>query len=158
MYPESWYEPVNHKLHTYLTQFYDHFENMLKLRAINTDEPGWDMIQNPIQMLDENDWDNDLPTLIYHSHGAHCSSQRVHHLRLMIEAFGEAHGKNLFAACIPVEDLYAHIDKTPNTNPIFNEAFTSIYTSTTFQAKQYCDAIKKHPVFGKSDFNIIGIS
>ena len=72
MYPESMYEPINHKLRTYYPDFYDHFEIMLQLRAINTDEPGWNLDMNPIEMLDEDDWDNELPTLIYHSHGAHC--------------------------------------------------------------------------------------
>jgi hypothetical protein len=76
----------------------------------------------------------------------------------MIEKFGAEHGKELYASCIAVEDLYSEIHRTPNTVPIFNEVFTSIYTNANFQAKQYCDAIKKHSVFGKSHFNIIGIS
>jgi len=52
----------------------------------------------------------------------------------MIEEFGAVHGKELYASCIPVEDLYSEILRTPNTVPMYNEAFTSIYTNARFQA------------------------
>jgi len=61
-------------------------------------------------MLDNEDWDNELPTLIYHSHGAHCSSSRVHHLELMIKNYGEKHGKTLNSYCIPIGDLAEETD------------------------------------------------
>jgi thioesterase domain-containing protein len=57
-----------------------------------------------------------------------------------------------------VSDLDVKTNPTPKTWDIYAEVFTSIYTNANFQAKQYCDKIKNHPVFGKGDFNIIGIS
>lgn len=53
----------------------------------------------------------------------------------MIEKFGAEHGKELYASCIPVEDLHTHIHRTPNTTPIYNEVFASIYTNARYQAK-----------------------
>jgi len=45
---------------------------MLHLGDMGTDEPEWNMIEEPITFLDKDDWDNELPTLIYQSYGVHC--------------------------------------------------------------------------------------
>jgi len=76
----------------------------------------------------------------------------------MISKWGEHQGKELYSECIAVSDLAAETNPTPKTWDVYNEVFTSIYTNANFQAKQYCDKIKAHPVFGKGNFNIIGIS
>lgn len=38
------------------------------------------------------------------------------------------------------------------------EKASSKFDSMNDQAKSYCEMVKKHPVFGKSDFNIIAMS
>ena len=39
-----------------------------------------------------------------------------------------------------------------------NGKFASVYYSMKTQVRLFCDKIKEHPVFGKSDINIIGYS
>ena len=56
---------------------------------------------------------------------------------------GTNSGKTLVAECI-VEGS--------------SEAWTSVWSSMWTQATDYCEKIKAHPVFGQSDFNIIGLS
>lgn len=45
------------------------------------------------------------------------------------------------------------IDPYPN-NPNFN----SIFVSANHQVEDYCNLLKNHPIFGKSDINIVGMS
>jgi hypothetical protein len=158
MHPGSFFQDINHYLHDSYPLMYEHTDSMLQLGTCLKGEGQWSEQNNPIELLDEDDWDNELPTLIYHSHGAHCNSARVEHLEMMIRKYGEHHGKELYSECIAVSDLDVKTNPTPKTWDIYAEVFTSIYTNANFQAKQYCDKIKNHPVFGKGDFNIIGIS
>jgi len=38
------------------------------------------------------------------------------------------------------------------------EKYYSVFTNSLKQGEEYCAKIQQHPVFGKSDFNLIGIS
>jgi len=63
-----------------------------------------------------------------------------------IKDTGTNSGKTLVAECI-VED-----------GRVTSEEWTSVWSSMWTQASDYCEKVKAHPVFGKSDFNIIGLS
>lgn len=50
----------------------------------------------------------------------------------MIETYGLAQGKDLYAECVVVKDPSVGKQK---------EVFTSIYTNANYQAEQYCKTI-----------------
>ena len=77
MHPESVFQPINHYLHENFAPMYEHTDSMLRLGTCQSGGDFWDEVGNPAEYLAEDDWDNELPTLIYHSHGAHCNSARV---------------------------------------------------------------------------------
>ena len=76
----------------------------------------------------------------------------------MISTWGGLHGKSLYTECIAVGDPDEETNPTPNTDRHASEVFTSEFTNAKFQTAQYCKKVQNHPVFSKSDFNIIGIS
>ena len=94
------------------------------------------------------EWDNTLPTLIYHGCNDHCRVGYIVNLREVIRQVGQSEGVDLYTDCIQV----------PHNVPGGNEKIASVYTSMVDQAATYCEAVKAHPVFGQSDFNIIGFS
>jgi hypothetical protein len=90
------------------------------------------------------DWDNTLPTLIYHGIGDDCGDGQIKNLIRVISQVGEANGKTLHAECIVIGAR--------------QQNFYSIFESMNSQTAEACKTVQEHPIFGKSDFNLIGIS
>lgn len=51
-------------------------------------------------------------------------------------------GTNAFTQCVEIGNGFS----------------TSVISSLNEQTKEACETIKKHPIFGKSEFNILGLS
>ena len=90
------------------------------------------------------DWDNTLPTLFYHGIGDHCADHQITNFIEVIGQVGEANGKTLHAECIVIGGS--------------QERFNSIFESMASQTAEACKTVQEHPIFGKSDFNLVGIS
>ena len=90
------------------------------------------------------EWDNTLPTLIYHGINDNCDDGQINNLIGVIGRVGEANGKTLHAECMVIGGT--------------QQNFNSIFESMTAQTAEACKTVQEHPIFGKSDFNLIGIS
>ena len=92
------------------------------------------------------EWDNTLPVLLYHGISMSCEDDVMLNLKKVITQVGQDAGKDLHVECI-IEGVKG-----------FGERFTSIFGSMTKQGDDYCKWIKDHPVYGKSDFHLVGLS
>ena len=89
-------------------------------------------------------WDNELPTLIFHGVDDACDAGFINETKeLIAESAAKSGKKNIVVECIVEGKI---------------EAFTSIFTSMKKQTDDYCKKVKAHPIFSKTDFNIIGFS
>ena len=93
-----------------------------------------------------NEWENELPVLVYHGITMDCDQYLITHLQKLIKMASEKDGKSIHVECLRVGTK----DQ--------GEIYSSIFGSLRWQADSYCDLVKEHPVFGKSDFNIIALS
>lgn len=68
------------------------------------------------------------------------------HLDLLVKKVGDQSGKQIYTECLRVGTK----DK--------GEIYDSVFSSMEYQTESYCELVQQHPVFGKSDFNIIALS
>jgi len=90
------------------------------------------------------EWDNTLPTLIYHGINDNCDDGQINNFIKVIGQVGEANGKQLHAECMVIGGT--------------QQNFESIFESMAGQTAEACKTVQEHPIFGKSDFNLVGIS
>ena len=89
-------------------------------------------------------FENELPVLILHGIGDQCETQKIWMLTQSIQALAQYQNKVLYAECLEIGSIFAFE--------------VSIFANMQTQSKMYCELVQNHPVFGKSDFNIIGLS
>ena len=89
------------------------------------------------------EWDNELPTLIFHGVDDACDAGFIDETKMLIAESAAHSGKKIVVECIVEGKM---------------EAFSSIFTSMKKQTDDYCKKVKAHPIFSKTDFNIIGFS
>jgi len=85
-----------------------------------------------------------LPTLIYHGINDNCDDGQINNFIKVLGQVGEANGKTLHAECMVIGGAHQN--------------FLSVFESMTSQTDEACKTVQEHPIFGKSDFNLIGIS
>ena len=113
--------------------------------AHNTDElPDLDLWDMNGSFL--SDLDNTYPTLVLHGINDECGTWTVHKAERLVQRFvkDDTTGRSPAIECI---DPGPHWPK-----------LTSIFTSMEEQAEEYCKLVQTHPVFGHSNFNILGFS
>ena len=84
--------------------------------------------------------ENNLPVVIFHGVNDDCKNDQVANLKFLIESIVEGG----YAECVDIGGEKAKSN--------------SLLEALDKQGEDYCKAIQSHPVFGNSDFNIIGLS
>jgi predicted esterase len=99
----------------------------------------------PLKFNDE-DWDNSLPVATFHGFNDDCESDGKYRMveETINSTLQDSGHPGIYVQCILI-------------NPE-EEKYTSIFSSMRSQVKKYCEAIQNHPIFSKSDINIIGYS
>jgi triacylglycerol esterase/lipase EstA (alpha/beta hydrolase family) len=87
-----------------------------------------------------------LPTLILHYLAGKCDTGIISQLNQTMNAFKYYHQKDIYLECMDSFDDESW------------EPFLSLWSNAEEQLNTICNKIKKHPIFGKSDFNLIGLS
>lgn len=83
---------------------------------------------------------------MFHNLAANCQTKSAVDVVDSMKLFNYFHNTSIYAECLDsVEDP-------------FWEPFASLMTQAGIQSDRYCERIKKHPVFGNGEFNILAMS
>ena len=83
------------------------------------------------------------PVALLHGVDDACDAGFIDETKMLIAESAAHSGKKIVVECIVEGKM---------------EAFSSIFTSMKKQTDDYCKKVKAHPIFSKTDFNIIGFS
>ena len=143
--PLSYADVIFHKtlLQLIFEAVYHHQEQGPQPEDVNFD---YDAYFQEHTVIEDDQWDNELPVLMYHGISMDCDVYLMTHLHEMFGKINQQYGKNIHSECLVVG--------TPGDG----EQYDSIFKSVFWQTESYCQLVQQHPVFGKSDFNIIALS
>ena len=93
-------------------------------------------------------FDNKLPILVLHGLGDQCQTDNIREIKEVLIGINKFYGTKIYIECIDL--LWPGVQ--------WLESMASNFVSLSIQAAVYCAKVQLHEVFGKEDFNMIGLS